>query len=835
MRCIRPSRGVARRSAGGGVGRPHRRGARAEAQQVLVLASTPGSAPPRRCRAKPSARSVRSDGRGCGGSTAWPTPRPETKRIFSRPWSAASRGLETLALVRLRGDVARREPGVVVGGAHQSVEVPLPLCHMEVPFPTVAPPLSKRLKRYLRYGLLRAVLAVVGRAAARLGAGARAGAGERGVPPRPGRAAQGAGQPRGAPSRRCPRRRGWSWRGAASGTSGPRRWRWRWRRGWAPVSSAGGRVGRGARRGWSRRTGGAREWCASPATSGTGSCSPGASRRRASRCRAVAQGERRPAAHPAVRALPGERAGCGTCGGGSPGRRWQLLRALRKGELLGMLIDQDTRVQYVFVPFFGQPAATPRAAADLALRTGAAALVCLNHRDADGSYRTTTEEVEVPRTGDDERDAVELTAALHRSASRPPSALHPEQWVWMHQRWKTKPARALSRAGEASALAALTLFAACRARRPRTTAAAARGHAHEVRLRSYRGSMLTAVGRSESMAYYRASADVLSGPGTLDVLSREAPGAAGRLAAGDPHRDPGGAGESPLARHRRLGRSASCGPPTGSRGRPDARAPRHAPPCTPGGQPGRGPGAERILDAGAGIRPAPARGPVRVRSDAEPGERAVSADRRVRGGRARSAARRGRSRPRRRYRRPGARRLSPAEAGGRKAALRPVAGKAPARRRTPGGHAARHAREPSVRRLRQGRMEGSDAAVRLHRAREAGANTTTLTCDSLHRPLPRQGRDQVTRLECFGNVRGGGRRALGPRRPRGLRHGEGGAGAHRQPRGAPGHQHHAGRPGGVLRGHRPHRGGAGEGRARVEGQGAGAPRSPRPTPPAKAP
>jgi len=52
---------------------------------------------------------------------------------------------------------------------------------------------------------------------------------------------------------------------------------------------------------------------------------------------------------------------------------------------------------------------------------------------------------------------------------------------------------------------------------------------HEVRLRSYRGSMLTAVGRSESMAYERASADVLSGPGTLDVLSHEAPSLTGHL------------------------------------------------------------------------------------------------------------------------------------------------------------------------------------------------------------------------------------------------------------------------------------------------------------------
>jgi KDO2-lipid IV(A) lauroyltransferase len=123
---------------------------------------------------------------------------------------------------------------------------------------------------------------------------------------------------------------------------------------------------------------------------------------------------------------------------GQPGAAVAMLRALRKGELLAMLIDQDTNVQNVFVPFFGRPAATPRAAADLVVRTGATALVCLNHRGDDGVYRASTEEVEVPRTGDDERDVVELTA---RFTARIEAAIraHPEQWVWMHQRWKTKP------------------------------------------------------------------------------------------------------------------------------------------------------------------------------------------------------------------------------------------------------------------------------------------------------------------------------------------------------------------------------------------------------------
>ncbi len=126
---------------------------------------------------------------------------------------------------------------------------------------------------------------------------------------------------------------------------------------------------------------------------------------------------------------------------GQEGAARAMLRALRGGEILGILIDQDTKVQSLFVPFFGQLAATPRAAADLALRTGAAVVTGFCHREGQG-YRLSMEEVPVPRVEDREAAALELTAAL---SARIEAAIRrtPEQWVWMHQRWKTRPPTAV--------------------------------------------------------------------------------------------------------------------------------------------------------------------------------------------------------------------------------------------------------------------------------------------------------------------------------------------------------------------------------------------------------
>jgi KDO2-lipid IV(A) lauroyltransferase len=119
-----------------------------------------------------------------------------------------------------------------------------------------------------------------------------------------------------------------------------------------------------------------------------------------------------------------------------------LLRALRDGKALGILIDQDTKVQSVFVPFFGHLASTPRAAADLALRFGCPVFVGWSRRrgpePGDGYVLEVEPVVYDPAPADKEAEALRITATC---TARIEQAIRkaPSEWVWMHRRWKTKP------------------------------------------------------------------------------------------------------------------------------------------------------------------------------------------------------------------------------------------------------------------------------------------------------------------------------------------------------------------------------------------------------------
>lgn len=118
-----------------------------------------------------------------------------------------------------------------------------------------------------------------------------------------------------------------------------------------------------------------------------------------------------------------------------------LIASMRAGETVGVLMDTNmTPPQGVFVDFFGTPACTAVGVARVALRTGAAVLPgFLTWEAAENRYVLHfLPELRLNKTGDDEKDAFEntqrLTTALENVIRR-----YPEQWLWVHRRWKTRP------------------------------------------------------------------------------------------------------------------------------------------------------------------------------------------------------------------------------------------------------------------------------------------------------------------------------------------------------------------------------------------------------------
>jgi len=118
-----------------------------------------------------------------------------------------------------------------------------------------------------------------------------------------------------------------------------------------------------------------------------------------------------------------------------------ILRVLKGAGTVGILADQNTMPdEGVFVDFFGVPACTTTGIARVALHTGAAVVPGYAYWDAQlAKYRLRFEPaVELVRTGDNERDIAENTqrfAKVLEAIIRK----YPEQWVWIHARWKNRP------------------------------------------------------------------------------------------------------------------------------------------------------------------------------------------------------------------------------------------------------------------------------------------------------------------------------------------------------------------------------------------------------------
>ncbi len=113
-----------------------------------------------------------------------------------------------------------------------------------------------------------------------------------------------------------------------------------------------------------------------------------------------------------------------------------ILKALGANQAVGILIDQNTSLdQGVFVDFFGIPACAGTSFAKLAARTGASVIPGYAlWSDTERRY-VLHFDPPIPMTGDAARDTQALQTHLEKVIRA-----HPEQWLWIHRRWKTRPA-----------------------------------------------------------------------------------------------------------------------------------------------------------------------------------------------------------------------------------------------------------------------------------------------------------------------------------------------------------------------------------------------------------
>jgi KDO2-lipid IV(A) lauroyltransferase len=118
-----------------------------------------------------------------------------------------------------------------------------------------------------------------------------------------------------------------------------------------------------------------------------------------------------------------------------------LIASMRAGETVGILMDTNmTPPQGVFVPFFGVLACTASGVARIAAKTGASVVpgFLLWEKTEQQYVLHFGNEIEVIRTGDPEQDVVANTASF-TAAIEGYIRQYPEQWLWLHRRWKTRP------------------------------------------------------------------------------------------------------------------------------------------------------------------------------------------------------------------------------------------------------------------------------------------------------------------------------------------------------------------------------------------------------------
>jgi KDO2-lipid IV(A) lauroyltransferase len=118
------------------------------------------------------------------------------------------------------------------------------------------------------------------------------------------------------------------------------------------------------------------------------------------------------------------------------------LRALRDGKVVAMPLDQNaSRREGVFVPFFGRPACTRDGPARIAMKTGAPVVPVFIERIGESMRHRVRvcPPLELVPEGDDPQAALVENVARMTGAIEVAIRRAPDQWIWTHRRWKTRP------------------------------------------------------------------------------------------------------------------------------------------------------------------------------------------------------------------------------------------------------------------------------------------------------------------------------------------------------------------------------------------------------------
>jgi Kdo2-lipid IVA lauroyltransferase/acyltransferase len=116
-----------------------------------------------------------------------------------------------------------------------------------------------------------------------------------------------------------------------------------------------------------------------------------------------------------------------------------MLRLLKAGNIMGVLIDQDTNVDGVFAHFLGRLAYTPSGAVKIARRYGIPVFAVTTARQSDQTHKVMiSREIELHMTGNEIEDCVKGIEMINAHISATIEQ-YPSQWVWMHRRWNRRP------------------------------------------------------------------------------------------------------------------------------------------------------------------------------------------------------------------------------------------------------------------------------------------------------------------------------------------------------------------------------------------------------------